>query len=154
MSLQSSRRWSVNALSQGQMPLRYFCDGRPLTQSVPATLDNVSPVEHLLIAVAGCFALSCRSVLLNRGRSRASFEVIATGARGLEAAGGLSHFSVAAIFHGGVSEAEAAAICEEARPLCMVTCTLLDTPTVTFSSRALKDTPWQPRQVPQTHLNH
>lgn len=154
MDLHVSKRWSVNALSQGQTPLRYFCDGRPLTQSAPATLDNVSPVEHLLIAVAGCFASSCRAVLLRRGLSRTSFEVVAIGDRTVEPANRLAHLSVAAIFHGGLSEAEAAAIAEEARPLGTVTLTLLDTPAVTYSSRALKDSSLQHPDTRPAPLNH
>jgi len=52
MGAHVNKRWSVNAISSGQEPVKIFRDGWPLTQTALATIENVSSVEHLLIAVA------------------------------------------------------------------------------------------------------
>jgi len=149
-----AKRWSVNALSEGQAPLQYFCDGRPLTQLAPATVENVSPVQHLLIAVAGCFALSCRAALTRRRLPRISFEVVATGEKAIASGNRLAHIAVVAIFPCDISESEAASISEEAKPMCTVTNTLSASPDVLYSTRVLKQhyaAVFEPRLQ---HINH
>ncbi len=140
MNTQNVKRWSVNAISEGRTPLTLFCDGRPLTQSTPATLDDVSPVQYLLISIASCFALSCRAVLSRRNLRQNCFEVVAVGekARAPATESRLTHISVVAIFGGGITEAEAKLITEQAQPLCTVTNTILESPTIQYSSRAIK----------------
>ena len=112
-----------------------YCDGRPLTQSSPGTLDNVSPVEYLLISVAACFALSIRAVLLARKLSGLAFEVIATGEKALELPSRLNHIALSAIFGNDIDESRAAAIANDAKSLCTVTNTILNTPIIAVSSR-------------------
>ncbi len=73
------KRWSVSAISEGHEPLQLLCGGRPLTQTAVGTMENVCPVEHLLLAVAGCFALSCRAVIAKRRLPRVRFEVRVSG---------------------------------------------------------------------------
>jgi uncharacterized OsmC-like protein len=153
MRIHVAKRWSVNALSEGQAPLQYFCDGRPLTQAAPATIDNVSPVEFLLIAVAGCFALSCRAVLAKRKLPRISFEVVATGEKLTASPNRLDRIAVVAIFGNGISESEAAAISEEAKPMCTVANTISASQHVLYSARVLKEhaAVLQPRSQ---HIHH
>jgi uncharacterized OsmC-like protein len=140
MNTPSVKRWSVNAVSEGQLPLTLFCDGRPLTQNGSAAGDNVSPVQYLLISIASCFALSCRAVLSRRKLSQVSFEVVTIGEKPVVATESrLSQVSVVAIFGSGITETEAALITEQAKPLCTVTNTILESPTIRYSSRAIKE---------------
>jgi uncharacterized OsmC-like protein len=120
MGAQVNKRWSVNAISSGQEPLLIFCDGRPLTQTALATIENVSPVEHLLIAVASCFALSRRAVLAMRKLPRFAFEVVVSGEQAPDRPSRLKHIAIVAVFRTGVGEREAAAIAEDAKLLCTV----------------------------------
>jgi uncharacterized OsmC-like protein len=136
------KRWSVNAVSAGQTPLALFCDGRTLGRATAAP-DNLSPVEYLLISIASCFAFSCRAVLSRRKLINISFEVVAIG----EKAGGtaldqddhIGEISVVAIFGGEITESMAAQITEQAKPLCTITNTLMESPNIAFRSRAIKE---------------
>ena len=139
MRAHETKRWSVNAVSEGHAPVQYFCDGRPLTQTSAATVDNVSPVEHLLIAIAGCFALSCRAVIAKRKLSQVSFEIIASGEKAAAPPNRLAQISVGALFRGSISEPEAVAISEEAKPLCTVSNSFLASPDFIYSSRTIKE---------------
>jgi uncharacterized OsmC-like protein len=138
MTTHLPRRWSVNAVSEGSHPLRLFCDGRPLTQSAPSLIDDVSPVEYLLIAVASCFALSCRAVLNKHKAPKTTFEVVATGEKSA-GRNQLANIAVVAIFRDGIDEAQGTAIADEAEPLCTVSNTLLGSPRIDYGVRAIKD---------------
>ena len=133
------KRWSVNALSAGQSPLSIYCDGRPLTLSSAGTLDNVSPVEYLLISVAACFALSIRAVLVPRKLSGLAFEVVATGEKALEPPSRLNHIALSVIFGNDIDETRAAAIANDAKSLCTVTNTILSAPVIVVSCRNAAD---------------
>jgi uncharacterized OsmC-like protein len=154
MNTQTVKRWSVNVVSEGQTPLTLFSDGRPLTQSAPATVDDVSPVQYLLIAIASCFALSCRAVLAQRKLSRISFEVVATGEKSSGTPNRLANIAVVAIFRSGITESEAALIAGHAKPLCTVTNTILTAPEIQYSSRALKEPHAKVRELPPLHTTH
>jgi len=132
-----AQRWSVNAISSGLEPLQLFCDGRPVTQSRLATIDNVSPVEFLLIAVATCFALSVRAALAARKLPRPAFEVVVSGERASDPPSRLKHIAVVAILRGNIPTAEAAAIAADAKLLCTVTNSLHGTP-ISISGRSLQ----------------
>jgi uncharacterized OsmC-like protein len=130
----------VNAVSHGYLPLALFCDGRPLPPNPPTIAESVSPVQYLLIAIASCFALSCRAVLNRRQPRQASFEVITIGEKLLAAPENRLHqISVVAIFGGGLTEADAASLIEEAKPLCTVSNTMFDSPSIAYNSRIVKD---------------
>lgn len=116
-----------------------YCDGRPLTQSSPGTLDNVSPVEYLLISAAACFALSIRAVLLARKLSGLAFEVVATGEKTLDSPSRLNHIALSVIFGNDIDESRAAAIANDAKSLCTVTNTILGSPAISVTSRTGTD---------------
>ncbi len=120
MSVIASKTWSVSATSSGKQPLQIFCGGRPLTQTAPATIDGVSPVEYLLISVATCFALSCRAVLVTRRLTAADFEVAVVGTKALDLPSRLSHIEVTVAFGGNIPEDAATGIAAEAKLLCTV----------------------------------
>ena len=141
MTSQRTKRWAVNIVSNGQLPLTLFCDGRPVTQTVTATLDDISPVEYLLIALASCFALSCRAVLADTKRPRISFEVVATSEKAPSADNRLTNISVVGIFRSGISESEAASITAQARPLCTVNNSVQAAPNIQYSSRCIRELP-------------
>lgn len=136
MNANTPKRWSVSVSSSAKEPLKIFCDGRPLTQSAPATVDHVSPVEYLLISVAACFALSCRAALKSRKRALGSFEVVATGEKASDPPSRISRIDVVAAFRDGIDEAEAAAIAADAKLLCTVTNTIAGSPRITVSARS------------------
>jgi uncharacterized OsmC-like protein len=115
--------------------LQIFVDGRPLTQSSPGVVDNVSPVEYLLISVATCFALSIRAVLLHRKLSATTFEVVTTGEKAPDAPSRLNHIALTAIFGNDIDESGAAAIANEAKSLCTVTNTVLGSPLISVVGR-------------------
>jgi uncharacterized OsmC-like protein len=140
MGSYSTKQWSVNVIAQGQKSLRYFCDGRPLTQSAAGTIDDVCPVEHLLMAVAGCFALSCRAILVQRRLSTISLEIVATAAKERSALNQLSKVTVVAIFRGNLSPSEANEISDQARPLCTVSNTVSSFPHIDYRSRTSRET--------------
>jgi uncharacterized OsmC-like protein len=141
MTSQRTKRWAVNVVSNGQLPLTLYCDGRPVTQTLPATLNDISPVEYLLIALASCFALSCRAVLADTKRPRTSFEVVATGEKAPSADNRLTNISIVGIFRSGISESDAASITAQARPLCTVNNSVLDAPNIQYSSRSIRELP-------------
>jgi uncharacterized OsmC-like protein len=117
--------------------LRIFVDGRPLTQPSPGVVENVSPVEFLLISAATCFALSVRAVLLTRKLSGAAFEVVATGEKTLDAPSRLNRITLAVIFGDGLDESGAVAIADDAKSLCTVTNTILSGPVISVSGRTV-----------------
>ena len=155
MNTQATKRWTVNAVSEGHMPLTVFCDGRPLPPNPPTIADSVSPVQYLLISVASCFAQSCRAVLNRRKLSQVSLEVVAIGEKKLTSAENrLSQISIVAIFGGGITDPDAALIIAEAKPLCTVTNTIFDSPNIVFSSRAVKGTSPRLRELIAHHPTH
>jgi len=141
MTVAQTKRWSVNAISYGQEPLQVFCDSRPLTQTKLATIDNVSPVEFLLISVATCFALSVRAALAARKLPRLGFEVVVSGEKAPDPPSRLMHIAVVAVFRGNLTEADAAAIAADAKLLCTVTNSIQGAPTISISGRALQPEP-------------
>jgi uncharacterized OsmC-like protein len=129
------KTWTITAVSVGEEPLQLLCDDRPLRQSQPGTLDDVSPVQHLLLAVAGCFALSCRAVLQRRTAPLPRFEVHVSGHKLRGGGNRLSHIAVTAVFP-TLSEAEARITAHEAEALCTVTSTLSGSPALSFTVRS------------------
>lgn len=138
MNAKRPKVWSVNVISGTVEPLSIFCDGRPLTQTAPATVDNVSPVEYLLIAAGSCFALSCRAVLAGRHLPRVPFEVVATGEKALDSPSRLTSIALVVIFRSAIAASDAVLIAEEAKLLCTVTNTILGSPTVAVTGRAMR----------------
>jgi uncharacterized OsmC-like protein len=131
------KRWSVNALSEGSSPLTYFFDGRSIGRNSQAAWEDLSPVQHLLVAVAGCFALSCRAVFLRRRLKDIGLEVVVIAEKAPEPGNRLSSIVVTAIFCGGLTNGDEAAILEEAKPMCTVANTILDSPTIAYQTRTL-----------------
>jgi len=150
MTTPVTKRWSVSAVSEGHEPLQFFCGGQPLTQTAVGTMENVCPVEHLLLAVAGCFALSCRAVIAKRQLPRLRFEVLVTGDKAPAPANRLAHIAVAAFFEGAIAEVEAAEISAEAKLICTVSNSIVSGPEWSYSARALTSdaAPTPARSVP------
>jgi uncharacterized OsmC-like protein len=123
------KRWSISALSKEGAGLSYAKDGQPLALGAAGPAE-ISPVEYLLIAVASCFALSCRSVVAARGLPRGAFEVRVTGAKALSPPSRLDRIELSVAFGSDVDGALARAIAEDAEKLCTVTNTILSTPRV------------------------
>jgi len=139
-----TKRWSVSAVSEGHTPLQFACGGQPLTQTVVGTMENVCPAEHLLMAIAGCFALSCRAVIAKRQLPQVRFEVVVSGEKAPAPENRLGHISVVAIFYGAYSEADAASISADAKLLCTVSNSLVVGPQWSYSSRTLNASPSAP----------
>jgi uncharacterized OsmC-like protein len=135
ISVNIAKRWSVNALSAGHGALQIFADGRPLAHSSPGVIDNVSPVEFLLISAASCFALSVSAVLRARKLSAMTFEVVATGEKALDAPSRLNHIALAVIFGEGIEKSQSTSIADDAKSLCTVTNTILGGAVISVTSR-------------------
>lgn len=151
----SLKRWSVNAVSEGQSPLTLFCDDRPFGGSAVGTPETLSPVQYLLVSIASCFALSCRAELRRRKLGNISFEVVVLGEKEIGAAESLLNaISIVTIFGSGITEPLAQQITEKAKSLCTVTNTLLDSPNIQFRSRALRQPRRAPGDLPAQHPAH
>jgi uncharacterized OsmC-like protein len=129
LSMSTNKTWSVKAVSNAGAPVTFhrhgellFCGGEQGA--------SISPVEHLLIGVAGCLALSCRAVLAGRRLATVTVEVTATGEKSAEPPSRLRQITLAVRFGSEIDELEAAAIVAEAEKLCTVTNTLLDSPVI------------------------
>jgi uncharacterized OsmC-like protein len=149
------KRWSVNAVSDGRTPLKLFCDDRPVGRGAVGTTQELSPVQYLLISVAGCFALSCREELRQRQLHNIPFEVVVMGDKDPGAVRNLLHaISIVTIFGGGITESLAREITSRAKPLCTVTNTLLEPPTIEFRARATLDVRAASHDFPAQDLAH
>jgi uncharacterized OsmC-like protein len=144
------KRWSVNAFAEGMNPISYFFDGRPIGQKSQADWQDLSPVQHLLIGVAGCFALSCRAVFLQLKRKDIGLEVVVTGEKAAGPGNRLSTIVVAAIFTGNLTRADEVALLEAAKPMCTVANTLLDGPSIVYQTRTIGKN--VPCKAPPEHL--
>ncbi len=145
------KSWTVYAMSEGEAPLYLHCDDRPATQpeggsAGPGTWDPPSPVQYLLLAVAGCFALSCRAVLKKRATASCAtaevpasaiqnFQVSVTGDKLQGAGNRLARISVVTQFH-DMAEEDAAAVLRDAKALCTVTNTLSGSPAIHYAARS------------------
>ena len=155
MNTQAVKRWTVNAVSEGQLPLAVFREGRPLLPNAETIADSVSPVHYLLISVATCFALSCRAVLVRGKMGQTSFEVVVIGEKPSASIDNrLSQISVVAVFGSGVSQSDAALITAQAKPLCTVTNTILEAPTIKYNSLAVKGTRPRMHEYPLQQSAH
>jgi len=149
------KRWSVNAVSDGHTPLTLFCDGRPVGPGAVGASQDLSPVQYLLISIAGCFALSCREELRQRRLRNIPFEVVVMGDKQPGAARNLLNaISIVTIFNGGISESLAREVINRAKPLCTVTNTLAEPPTIEFKSCATRDVRASSREFPAQDLAH
>ena len=124
----SPKRWVVSATATPKQSMTLACAGRPLTQSKTGSVDDVSPVELMLLSIAGCFALSCRAALKARKATPTPVEVTVTGEMAHDAPSRVSRITLAVIFGHGMSSDEAAAIAQDAKRLCTVTNTILGVP--------------------------
>jgi uncharacterized OsmC-like protein len=130
MSIQVSKRWLVSVVAEGQSSLRYYSGGQAL-EATAGTVTNVSPVEHLLMSIAGCFALSCRAILLKHKLAPA-FEVLVSGDKAADTPSRLARIDVAANFAVAISAADAQMITAEAKALCTVSNSIVATPAITY----------------------
>jgi uncharacterized OsmC-like protein len=78
-------------------------------------------------------------VIAKRKLSQVSFEIIASGEKAAAPPNRLAQISVVALFRGSISEPEAVAISEEAKPLCTVSNSFLASPDFIYSSRTIKE---------------
>jgi uncharacterized OsmC-like protein len=124
----AAKRWSVSTLSSGDQPLQMFCDGKPLVTAAPGIIEGVSPVEHLLIAVATCFALSCRGAFVARQMRWPAFEVKVTGVKALDLPSRLESVGIEVFFGNDVSSDDAQSLAAAAKKLCTVTNTFAGAP--------------------------
>ena len=126
----SPKRWVVGATAMPKQPMAFSCGGRPLTSGAIGPADNLSPVEYLLVAIAGCFALSCCGAVRNRKRPPTPVEVTVTGEKAPDAPSRVARIVLTVVIGGGASQEEAAVIAQEAKHLCTVTNTILGGPSI------------------------
>lgn len=117
-----NKSWTIQAVSDADAALAFYRNGGALFVG-GAQAAAISPVEHLLIGAAGCFALSCRAVL-NHG-SKSSIEVTAIGSKAAEPPSRLARIDLAVRFGSEIDALQARSIVEKAEKLCTVTNTLL-----------------------------
>ncbi len=130
------KQWVVSARTAPKQPLALYCAGRPVTSPGSGGLDNVSPVEYMLLAIAGCFALSCAGALKAREFPPTPVEVVVTGEKAPDAPSRVHRIGLAVVFGGDMSEDEAGAVAREAKRLCTVTNTLFGAPIVEVTASA------------------
>jgi uncharacterized OsmC-like protein len=132
------KRWSVNAMCDGMSRISYFCDGRPLASDSQAERETLSPVQQMLVGLAGCFALSCQAIFLKKRLKGIGLEVVVTAEKSASPNNRLSAILVSAIFHGDLTSSEAAVIVEEAKPLCTVANTVLSASGFAYETRIIR----------------
>jgi uncharacterized OsmC-like protein len=115
-----NKSWTIQAVSDANAALVFYRNGGALFVG-GAQAAAISPVEHLLIGAAGCFALSCRAVL-NHG---SSIEVTAIGSKAAAPPSRLARIDLAVRFGSEIDTLQARSIVEKAEKLCTVTNTLL-----------------------------
>jgi len=119
-----SKSWTIRAFSNEGPAVAFYRQGEALLVG-GAAVAPISPVEYLLIAAAGCFALSCRAVLTDSHGSGSSIEVTAIGTKAAEPPSRLGRIGLAVRFGHEIDAIAAKSIVEEAQKLCTVTNTLL-----------------------------
>jgi uncharacterized OsmC-like protein len=117
-----NKSWTIEAISNEGAAVAFYRQGEALFVG-GARAAAISPVEHLLIATAGCLALSCRAVLT--AKSGSSVEVTAIGTKAAEPPSRLGRIDLAVRFGSEIDAIEARSIVEKAEKLCTVTNTLL-----------------------------
>lgn len=130
------KQWVVSATTAPKQPLGLYCAGRPVTPPGSGGPENVSPVEYMLLAIAGCFALSCAGALKAREFPPTPVEVVVTGEKAPDAPSRLGRIGLTVAFGGGMSDEEAGAVAREAELLCTVTNTILGAPVVEVTASA------------------
>jgi uncharacterized OsmC-like protein len=122
--MSANKHWTIRAVSnKGAVPA-FERQGEALFVN-GAQAAEISPVEYLLIATAGCLALSCRAVLGNGHGSDSSVEVTALGIKAAEPPSRLERIDLAVRLGSEIDAVEAASIVQKAKKLCTVTNTLL-----------------------------
>jgi uncharacterized OsmC-like protein len=117
-----NKSWRIQAVSEEGTALAFFRHGEALfVGGVQGAA--ISPVEHLLIAAAGCLALSCRAVLADGPKS--SVEITAIGSKAADLPSRLARIDLTVHFGADIDPSEARSIVEKAEKLCTVTNTLL-----------------------------
>ena len=124
MSAIVSRIWHVSVKAPGEGPLSVVVNGHPFNQEGPGSLQPFSPVEYLLVSVAGCFALSCRAALSARGAAPQSFAVEVRASKARTGASRLESIQIVVHFAAALAGDDAAAVVRKAKELCTVTNTI------------------------------
>src|SRR5271156_5976010 len=122
--MSGNKHWTIRAVSNAGAALAFERQGEALFVN-GAQAAEISPVEYLLIATAGCLALSCRAVLRDGHRSGSSVEVTALGSKAAEPPSRLGRIDLAVRLGSEIDAVEAASIVQKAKKLCTVTNTLL-----------------------------
>ena len=126
------KSWTIRAVSDEGAGVAFYRREQALFLG-GAQAASISPVEHLLIAAAGCLALSCRAALAGTHRSR--LEVIVLGRKAPEPPSRLARIDIAVRFGSEIDPVEARSIVEKAEKLCTVTNTLLTSVAIETSVR-------------------
>ncbi len=129
-NLDPPKRWVVCAIAAPKQPMTISCEGRPLTQSTLGSLDNISPVEYLLISIAGCFALSCLGALKARKMPPTAVEVTVTGVKARDYPSRVGRITLAVAFAHGLGAQDAVDVANDAKKLCTVTNTIFGMPDI------------------------
>ena len=119
-----NKHWTIRAVSNEGAALAFERQGEALFVN-GAQAAEISPVEYLLIATAGCLALSCRAVLGDGHGSGSSVEVTALASKAAEPPSRLGRIDLTVRLGSEIDAIEAASIVQKAKKLCTVTNTLL-----------------------------
>jgi uncharacterized OsmC-like protein len=122
------KQWSIVATARSG-GLSFSKAGQEIVSTGDPKLA-LSPVEYLLLAAAGCLALSIQAAIIGRKRTFSWVRVLAAGEKAADLPSRLHRLELRVAF-GEIFEApEAAVILEEAKRLCTVTNTLGAAPIV------------------------
>lgn len=132
---QPLKRWVVSARAAPKQPVALFCEGVPVVPGEPGDLDKVSPVEYMLISIAGCFALSCRGAMKSRNLPATEVEVIVTGEKARDPPSRVARITLVVALGQEPGAADIAAILQDAKRLCTVTNTIFGSPSIEVTAR-------------------
>jgi uncharacterized OsmC-like protein len=128
MTSNPTRTWSTRAVWHSPGPVALFVRDEPLAELIGSSTEPVSPVEYLLIAVAGCFALSLEAARKARAWPECTFDVAALGNKAHDLPSRLERIALQVSIKGALDAAAQATLIKDAKRLCTVTNTLADAP--------------------------
>ncbi len=112
-----------------------FREGLPLTPGGRGDPGEVSPVEYMLISIAGCFALSCRGAMKSRNLPATEVEVVVTGEKARDPPSRVGRISLVVALGQGIDAVDVDAILHDAKQLCTVTNTISGAPSIEVTVR-------------------
>jgi uncharacterized OsmC-like protein len=128
MSARPLKQWSITAIAR-ESGLAFAKDGHEFAPLMEPSAP-LSPVEYLLVAVSGCFALSIKAAITQRNRPFSWARVLVVGDKAAEPPSRLQSIELSVTLGAPLAASEIAAVLADAKRQCTVTNTLAAAPAI------------------------